>query len=77
MSGQFEDADLMKCSYRKLVGHLLHPVITQDAQNEHPEQHISVEENKNTYISNGKHNKHLLYLSIYLSIYSQYLRKQQ
>lgn len=56
MSSQFEDADLMKCSYRKLVGHLLHPVITQDAQNEHPEQHISVVVNKNTYISNGKHN---------------------
>lgn len=73
MSSQFEDADLMKCSYRKLFGHLLHPVITQDAQNEHPEQHISVEVkkgDKNTYISNNTTN-------IYLSIYSQYLRKQQ
>lgn len=29
-------------TYRKLHSHHIHPVITQDAQNEHLEEHISV-----------------------------------
>lgn len=65
MSSQFKGTDLMKCLYRKLLGHHVHPVVTQDTQNEHLEQHVSVEVDKNTPF---KQQTQLTF--IYLSIYT-------